>query len=156
MSPVSDGGHDGSIVVDAIRVQTGVRPGTSWRIGAHDAGGHGRHRPAAGRCFPGGSFPFPKSLYAVEDALRFFVADKPDAVVLDFFAGSGTTAHAVMRLNRQDGGRRQSIMVTNNEVSADEAKSLTERGFHEATRSGRRWASSSTSRARVSRPPSPD
>ena len=57
--------------------------------------------------------------------------DKPDAVVLDFFAGSGTTAHAVMRLNRQDGGRRQAIVVTNNEVSADEAKSLTERGLRD-------------------------
>ena len=65
-------------------------------------------------------FTYPKSLYAVEDALRFFVADKPNATILDFFAGSGTTAHAVMRLNRQDGGRRRSISVTNNEVSADE------------------------------------
>jgi len=48
--------------------------------------------------------------------------------VLDFFAGSGTTTHAVARLNRQDGGRRQSIMVTNNEVSADEARALRSRG----------------------------
>jgi adenine-specific DNA-methyltransferase len=49
--------------------------------------------------------------------------------VLDFFAGSGTTAHAVARLNRQDGGRRQSIMVTNNEVSGDEARELRSRGL---------------------------
>ena len=61
--------------------------------------------------------------------LRFFVENKPKAVVLDFFAGSGTTTHAVARLNRQDGGRRQSIMVTNNEVSADEAMALRKRGF---------------------------
>jgi len=73
---------------------------------------------------PATEFPFPKSLYAVEDTLRIAVADKPDAVVLDFFAGSGTTAHAVMRLNKQDGGRRQCISVTNNEVSADEQKRL--------------------------------
>ena len=51
--------------------------------------------------------------------------------MLDFFAGSGTTAHAVARLNRQDGGRRQSILVTNNEVSADEAIALTEQGFRD-------------------------
>lgn len=70
------------------------------------------------------NFPFPKSLHAVEDCLRLFVADKPDAVILDFFAGSGTTAHAVMRLNRQDGGRRQSISVTNNEVAAEEQMTL--------------------------------
>ena len=73
-------------------------------------------------------FPFPKSLYAVEDCLRFFVADKVDAVVVDFFAGSGTTAHAVMRLNHQDGGHRRSIMVTNNEVSATEETSLRRKG----------------------------
>jgi adenine-specific DNA-methyltransferase len=62
----------------------------------------------------------------VEDSLRFFVKDKPGAVVLDFFSGSGTTAHAVMRLNKQDGGRRQCISVTNNEVSADEQRKLRE------------------------------
>ncbi len=78
---------------------------------------------------PGLKFPFPKSLHAVEDAVRYYVGDNPEAVVLDFFAGSGTTAHAVMRLNRHDGGRRQSIMVTNNEVSVDEAKSLRAKGL---------------------------
>ena len=96
---------------------------------------------------PGRQFPFPKSLYAVEDTLRLFVKDKPDAVVLDFFAGSGTTAHAVTRLNRQDGGRRQSIMITNNEVSVDEAAELRRRDCGRAIPSGRRWASSSTSRS---------
>ena len=75
--------------------------------------------------------------------------DKPDAVVLDFFAGSGTTAHAVTRLNRQDGGRRQSIMVTNNEVSADEAKELREPGSPAGRPGvGGARASSSTSRDR--------
>ncbi|MGV1009097.1 MAG: site-specific DNA-methyltransferase [Dermatophilaceae bacterium] len=76
------------------------------------------------------NFPYPKSLYAVEDALRFFVADQIDAVVLDFFGGSGTTTHAVARLNRQDGGHRQSILVTNNEVSESEAKALRRKGLH--------------------------
>ena len=78
---------------------------------------------------PGRAFPYPKSLYAVEDALRLFLSDKPEAVVLDFFAGSGTTAHAVMRLNKQDGGQRQSISVTNNEVSADEQQRHREAGL---------------------------
>jgi adenine-specific DNA-methyltransferase len=64
----------------------------------------------------------------VEDCLRFFVADKPDAVVVDFFAGSGTTAHAVMRLNRQDSGRRRTISVTNNEVGVDEQDDLVKAG----------------------------
>ncbi|WP_334146246.1 site-specific DNA-methyltransferase [Hyphomicrobium sp.] len=70
------------------------------------------------------AFPFPKSLHAVEDCLRLFVADKQKAIILDFFSGSGTTAHAVMRLNREDGGRRQCISVTNNEVAAEEQAAL--------------------------------
>jgi adenine-specific DNA-methyltransferase len=69
-------------------------------------------------------FDFPKSLFAVEDTLRFVVGEKKDATILDFFSGSGTTAHAVLRLNRQDGGRRQCISVTNNEVAADEQAAL--------------------------------
>lgn len=61
--------------------------------------------------------------------MRFFVLNKSEAIILDFFSGSGTTAHAVMRLNRQDGGRRQCISVTNNEVAADEQKALREQGL---------------------------
>jgi len=99
-----------------------ARPKTQWNSKAHSASDHGSSLLRS--ILSDRRFPFPKSLYAVEDTIRFFVKDKPDAVVLDFFAGSGTTAHAVMRLNRQDGGRRQSIMVTNNEVSVDEAKGL--------------------------------
>ncbi|MEI2807429.1 MAG: DNA methyltransferase [Albidovulum sp.] len=104
---------------------------------------------------PDRKFPFPKSLYAVEDALRFFVNDKRNAVVLDFFAGSGTTAHAVMRLNRQDGGRRQCICVTNNEVAADEQKALRKMACVRATRNGNSGASATTSPSRGLPPPSP-
>lgn len=102
-------------------------PGTQWRISSHDSTQYGSRM--LGTMLPGRRFPFPKSLYAVEDALRFFLADKPAALVLDFFAGSGTTAQAVMRLNRQDGGRRRSIIVTNNEVSADEQAELRKQGY---------------------------
>jgi len=98
-----------------------------WLMPSHDASAHGT--ALLSRFLPDRKFPFPKSLYAVEDTLRFFVWDKPDAVVLDFFSGSGTTAHAVMRLNRQDGGRRQCISVTNNEVSAEEQTRLRKQGL---------------------------
>jgi len=108
------------------------RPTTVWREVAHDAGAYGTS--LLGALIPGVKFPYPKSLYAVEDTVRLFVKDKPNAVVLDFFAGSGTTAHAVARLNRQDGGRRQSIMVTNNEVSVDEAKDLRSKGLRPGDR----------------------
>lgn len=102
------------------------RPTTVWRDKSHDAGAHGTS--LLGCLIPGRKFPFPKSLFAVEDSVRLFVKNKPDAIVLDFFGGSGTTTHAVARLNRQDGGRRRSIVVTNNEVSADEATSLRKKG----------------------------
>jgi adenine-specific DNA-methyltransferase len=108
------------------------RPTTVWREKAHDAGAHGTS--VLGALVPGRRFPFPKSVYAVEDALRLFVGENPAALVLDFFGGSGTTAHAVARLNRQDGGRRRSIVVTNNEVSASEADALRKQGFHPGDR----------------------
>lgn len=73
-------------------------------------------------------FTFPKSLYAVKDSIKLMVANKPNALILDFFAGSGTTLHAVNLLNAEDGGNRRCILVTNNEVSADEAKTLAKDG----------------------------
>jgi adenine-specific DNA-methyltransferase len=75
----------------------------------------------------------------VEDSLRLFVANKQNATVLDFFSGSGTTAHAVMRLNRQDGGHRQCICVTNNEVAADEQKALREQGLRPGDPEWEQW-----------------
>lgn len=118
---------DGSVVVESPDIQKSVIPNTAWRVGSHDASRHGSN--LLKEIIPERKFPFPKSLYAVEDCLRFFVCDKPEAVILDFFSGSGTTAHAVMRLNRQDGGRRQCISVTNNEVAAEEQKTLRAQGL---------------------------
>lgn len=60
-------------------------------------------------------FPFPKSLYAVEDCIQAVIHDKDNAVILDFFAGSGTTGHAILELNKRDDGNRQFILCTNNE-----------------------------------------
>lgn len=59
-------------------------------------------------------FPYPKSLPAVIHSLKVASADK-NAIILDFFAGSGTTGHAVLELNKQDGGNRKFILCTNNE-----------------------------------------
>ena len=58
------------------------------------------------------------------------MANKPEALIVDFFAGSGTTLHAVILLNAEDGGHRRCIMVTNNEVSEEETQKLLERGIH--------------------------
>lgn len=110
---------------------------TVWNRASHNAGMHGS--AMLRQLLPGRKFPFPKSLYAVEDALRAVIATKPAAVVLDFFSGSGTTAHAVMRLNKQDGGRRQCISVTNNEVGADEQNKLREQGLRPGDAEWERW-----------------
>lgn len=114
---------DVACVGDASR-----RVRTVWHRTSHDAGANGTDL-VGNFVGSGRAFPFPKSLYAVEDALRVVVKGKKKAIVLDFFTGSGTTAHAIMRLNRQDGGRRQCISVTNNEVAADEQRALREQGL---------------------------
>lgn len=133
VSAIQDGridvvGRDPDGAVQAVhRERKGVIPKRVWNMTSHNAENGGSL--ILSKLLPDRRFPFPKSLYAVEDSLRFFVGDKPEAVILDFFSGSGTTAHAVMRLNKQDGGRRQCISVTNNEVAADEQKALREQGL---------------------------
>lgn len=135
--PIVGRAKDNSVVVDDSSYESQFVPGTQWRLPAHSAEQGGTKLL---RCFlPDRSFPFPKSLYAVEDALRFFVSKKSDAVVLDFFSGSGTTLHAVMRLNKQDGGQRQCISVTNNEVSADDQKRLREAGLRPGDAEWEQW-----------------
>ena len=119
---------DGSIIVDESAYQYKYVPGTAWRVTAHDATRYGSDLLT--KLLPDRNFAFPKSLYAVHDAIKFFVADNPDALVLDFFAGSGTTLHAVNLMNSEDSGHRHCILVTNNEVSEAEAKEMTSRGLH--------------------------
>ena len=125
--PITGRSADNSVIVDASAYEPVFVPGTQWRIDSHNAEQGGTNLLKA--MMPDRKFPFPKSLYAVEDVLRFFVGGNPNATIVDFFAGSGTTAHAVMRLNRQDGGSRRSIIVTNNEVSDKEAVRLRAEGL---------------------------
>lgn len=118
---------DGSILVDESAYQYKFVPGTAWRVTAHDATRYGSDLIT--KLLPDRTFSFPKSLYAVHDAINFIVAENPNALIVDFFAGSGTTLHAVNLLNKEDGGHRRCIIVTNNEVSDSEAKDMTRRGF---------------------------
>lgn len=126
---------DGAVVLRAVTTQK--QPMTIWNRPSHSTSGHGT--TMLRDLMPDRKFPYPKSLYGVEDALRFATADKPKAVVVDFFAGSGTTAHAVMRLNKQDGGSRQSILVTNNEVAADEQRKLRESSLRPGDLDWEKW-----------------
>jgi adenine-specific DNA-methyltransferase len=118
---------EGALVLEYADSLGTRSPATVWNMTSHSSSDHGANMLKA--LVPGRRFPYPKALYAVEDTIRFFVGKKREAVIVDFFAGSGTTAHAVMRLNKQDGGSRQCISITNNEVAADEQKSLGEKGL---------------------------
>lgn len=125
--PIVGHNPDGSIIVNEDSYIPNFVPGTAWQIPSHDASRNGSN--LLNKIFGSKLFSFPKSLYAVHDAIRFFVASKPNAIILDFFAGSGTTLHAVNLLNAEDGGHRRCIMVTNNEVSDEESKKLKKDGF---------------------------
>jgi len=125
--PVVGRNKDGSVIFDVENYQPEFIPGTQWRIKSHDATEHGTKLLQE---FIGSRFSYPKALYSTHDALKFYLSNKPTALVIDFFSGSGTTLHAVNLLNAEDGGSRRCIMVTNNEVSADEAKALSDSGYH--------------------------
>jgi adenine-specific DNA-methyltransferase len=115
-------------VVDARYAELGARRiKTVWKRSRHDAGVHGSDlvKNLLGRTE---AFSFPKSLYAVEDTILPFVRSRKDALILDFFSGSGTTFHATALMNWRDGGTRRCISVTNNEVSEEREKALAKEG----------------------------
>ncbi|MES3000650.1 MAG: DNA methyltransferase [Pseudomonadota bacterium] len=102
---------------------------TVWHRATHDAGNYGSSL-LRGILGEGGKFSFPKSLYATRDAVAAVVRGRSNALIVDFFAGSGTTLNAINLLNATDGGQRRCILVTNNEVSAEESATLSARGLH--------------------------
>ncbi len=73
-------------------------------------------------------FSYPKSVYAVCETLMPVMLKRKAGIVLDFFAGSGTTFHATALLNADDDGKRRCILVTNNEVSEKLALELNSNG----------------------------
>ncbi len=87
----------------------GLLPTTFWDKARYSASDYGTNL-LTNIFGKGQTFSFPKSVHAVEDCLRVANCYDHD-LCLDFFAGSGTTAHAVMNLNRSDGGKRKYIMV---------------------------------------------
>jgi adenine-specific DNA-methyltransferase len=81
---------------------------TVWIDPKYDANEYGTK--IVSRLVPENKFSFPKSLYNVKDCVYAVVGNDKDAIVLDYHAGSGTTAHAVLELNKEDGGNRKFIM----------------------------------------------
>lgn len=88
-------------------------PTTNWNKPTHNATSYGTDILTS--IIGAQKFDYPKSLYAVKDCMKLFIDNKPNALILDFFAGSGTTMHATMLMNQDDGGHRRCFLVTNNE-----------------------------------------
>lgn len=124
---VTGRGPANELIVEFAEGLKSAAPRAVWNKAAYDAGSHGTS--LLQQIIPGGKFPFPKSIYAVRDSIRFFASHKPTALIVDFFAGSGTTLNAVNLLNAIDGGQRQCILVTNNEVSEEEARRMGDQGL---------------------------
>ena len=91
-------------------IKEGIRPKSMWTDSRYDASSHGTK--LLKNLFEGQKvFSYPKSIHAVKDVIKLFTEAGGDNIILDFFAGSGTTAHAVLELNREDSGNRQFILV---------------------------------------------
>lgn len=82
---------------------------TVWQSNLYDSSVHGKQ--LLNKLVPNAEFSFPKSVYAVKDAIYAVIKNRKNAKVLDFFSGSGTTAHAVQMLNKDDNGNRVFIAI---------------------------------------------
>ena len=102
--------RNGDFEIELAKIED--RPKTVWTGTRYDANEYGTKLV---RRITGKDFPFPKSLYTVKDCLECVIKDRKEALVLDFFAGSGTTGHAVLEINAEDKGNRHFILCTNNE-----------------------------------------
>ena len=81
---------------------------TVWSDAVYNAAEYGS--TLLKRMMMDGDFSFPKSYYTIKDVITIGIGGK-HGIVLDYFAGSGTTGHAVIDLNRKDGGSRKYILV---------------------------------------------
>lgn len=104
---VKKNGNGGYTVNVKDRMKNTIKPKSFWYGPKYDASSHGTMLLKG--LFNNPDFSYPKSINAVYDAL--FIGSNDDSFILDYFAGSGTTAHAVINLNREDNGRRKYILV---------------------------------------------
>ena len=128
-------------IFDIIRYKTHFTYKSVWDKKAYNANSYGSK--LINKILGEKRFDFPKSLYNVFECIRACTGGNKDAIILDFFAGSGTTFHAVNLLNASDGGQRKCIMVTNNEISVDEEKHFEKEGV---LRGSAEWESKGISR----------
>jgi len=112
-------GKDGNGVPRIIRYLSEVEGLIPWTWWPHDEVGHTDEARKEIQSIFGTQtiFDTPKPVRLIDRILR--IATRPGDTVLDFFAGSGTTAHAVARLNAEDNGNRHFILVSNSEATVD-------------------------------------
>ena len=96
------------VISKKSRIPEGKKPKTMWYDSKYSGTSHGTKLLI--KLFgPKATFSYPKSIHLTQDAIRYWV--KPDSYVFDYFAGSGTTGHAVVNLNREDNGNRKFMLV---------------------------------------------
>ena len=115
--------EDGTLIVEESkkgyslfvkdRIKAGRKPRSVWVSPKYDTASHGANLLL--KMFGSKVFDYPKSVWAVKDFLYSLIGDKPNATVLDYFAGSGTTGHALLELIKEDSIPRRFIVCTNDE-----------------------------------------
>lgn len=112
-------GKEGKSQPGIVRYLSEVEGMTPWTWWPHEEVGHTDEAKKEIQSMLGTqtAFDTPKPVRLIDRVLR--IATKPGDLVLDFFAGSGTTAHALMKLNAEDGGKRRFILVSSTEATDD-------------------------------------
>ncbi|BBM88464.1 adenine-specific DNA-methyltransferase [Spirochaetota bacterium] len=99
--------NDKIVIYEKYRIDKGQKVSTVWTDKKYNANHHGIR--LLEKFLNSNEFSFPKSLYTVLDTLK--ITTNKNDIIMDFHAGSGTTGHAVLELNKEDGGNRKFILV---------------------------------------------
>ena len=126
MMAKKDRSGEPTVYIKARMNDEGMLPLTVWDDKQYSSTEYGAN--LLKKMFNASYFDYPKSLYAVIDSLRIGNLDK-DSIVLDFFSGSATTAHATMKLNAEDGGNRKFILVQLPEKTEEDSSTYKD-GYH--------------------------
>ena len=119
MMAKKDRSGEPTVYIKARMNDEGMLPLTVWDDKQYSSTEYGAN--LLKKMFNASYFDYPKSLYAVIDSLKIGNLDK-ESIVLDFFSGSATTAHATMQLNAEDGGNRKFIMVQFPEETTEDSE----------------------------------
>ncbi len=110
MSVRDDRNGNPYVYIKARLNDKGILPLTWWDKKEYSATAYGTNL-LKGIFGDSNAFSYPKSVFAVADCLRVCDVEDDNSIILDYFAGSGTTGHAVINLNREDNGNRKYILV---------------------------------------------